>query len=92
MQDLMYQIYKYGTYYNPASNHYSFIKSSKPINVICDKCKTENLNVCVGYKDCDLCLRCINQIDNNYKTSTPMYDDFDTQTFARSSRGSECYF
>ena len=50
--ELYYKIYKFGKFYNPATNHYN-----KPnISVHCDRCKKNNLLTCIGYNDCDLCL------------------------------------
>lgn len=60
---------KYGTYYNPATKHYN----NKPFtNVICDRCKRENLKSCIGHNNCDLCLRCVDEINSNsYLPNSP---------------------
>lgn len=51
-------ILEYGTFYYPAYKHYNNV-----VNVICDRCKTENLQACVGYgANQDLCLICVNQL------------------------------
>lgn len=52
-------IYKYGTYYNPAVSHYNnngFVK--------CDNCD-ETLSICIGYQDQDLCMVCMDEISKN---------------------------
>ncbi len=54
----MIKIWKYGTYYNPASKHYG-----NPGNIMCDKCFKDNLNMCIGYEDYDLCLNCVEDIN-----------------------------
>ena len=61
-------ICKYGTYYNPASNHYG---SSK--NVVCDKCYKNRLDICIGWKSYDLCFKCTEEINNELKNKM----DFD---------------
>lgn len=47
-------VYKYGKYYNPANKHYDSVGW-----VGCDKCEKEHLDVCIGYEDIDLCLKCM---------------------------------
>ena len=66
----MLDIYKLGTYYNPASTHYGEGKS-----VICDRCAKCNLTACIGYLNYDLCLSCADVVDrkaNKSLQSTPM--------------------
>jgi hypothetical protein len=48
------EIIKKGKYYNPAHSHYN-----KESNIVCDKCQTNNLHICIGYKEWDLCLSCV---------------------------------
>ena len=55
------QICKYGTFYNPASKHYN----TENANVVCDKCKKNNLTICIGYQNYDLCLSCVQNICDN---------------------------
>ncbi|ARF11260.1 hypothetical protein Klosneuvirus_1_117 [Klosneuvirus KNV1] len=57
-QEMMINILKNGTYYYPATKHYG-INST---NVICDRCKRTNLDVCIGLDTYDLCLSCIQDI------------------------------
>lgn len=59
--DTFISVYKYGTYYSPAWKHYG-----KSGSVGCDRCLEEPLNVSVGWMDYDLCLSCLNEIDNLY--------------------------
>lgn len=61
-KDTMTKIYKHGTYYNPASSHYGEIS-----NVACDRCHKNNLDVCIGWQTYDLCLLCVNEINNKLK-------------------------
>ena len=56
------QIIKYGVYYNPASKHYASFGES---NVACDKCHKSNLNVCIGYQNYDLCVSCVQKINES---------------------------
>ena len=65
-QETFMQIYKLGTYYNPATNHYGRTDTS----VVCDRCKRTNLNVCIGWLTYDLCLKCVQDIDS-IKAYTP---------------------
>lgn len=51
------ELVKYGIYYNPAHNHYG-----EEGNVYCDKCKKENLSVCIGYESLDLCFQCVQEV------------------------------
>lgn len=49
------EVYRYGQYYNPAHIHYK-----NPLaNVSCDRCFRSNLEVSIGYRDSDLCLKCV---------------------------------
>jgi len=50
-------VYQHGIYYNPAWKHYG-----RETNVCCDRCKSSNLNICIGYRELDLCLVCVNEI------------------------------
>lgn len=53
-------IYRYGSYYNPARNHYNY---NGHVMVNCDRCLKEDLSVCIGWNSHDLCLDCIADID-----------------------------
>ena len=55
-------ICKYGAYYNPASKHY--LSSN---NVICDRCHKNHLDISIGWKSYDLCLKCIEEVNNELK-------------------------
>ena len=50
--------YKYGKYYNPAWMHYG-----EQTNVMCDRCKSNNLKTCIGYKTYDLCMQCVSDMN-----------------------------
>lgn len=56
-QELYQQVCLHGIYYNPASKHYGLIGT-----VNCDRCYKSNLDVCIGYKEADLCLQCIQEL------------------------------
>lgn len=54
---------KEGTYYNPAYTHY--VKNDKNDNTIivsCDRCNRDNLPVCIGFGEVDLCLKCATEL------------------------------
>lgn len=52
-------IIKNGKYYNPASTRYD----SNTI-VSCDRCFNNNLNICVGWRQYDLCMKCFRDVTN----------------------------
>ena len=60
------EIYRYGQYYNPAHTHYK-----NPLaNVSCDRCFKSNLEVSIGYRDSDLCLKCACVMSKNDNKQT----------------------
>ena len=52
------EVYKKGTYYNPATNHYRV-----PGTINCDGCGKKNITTCIGYKETDVCLECISRME-----------------------------
>lgn len=50
-----------GTYFYPAWKHYG-----KQVNVVCDRCATRNIPVCIGYGQRDLCLSCVSFLTANF--------------------------
>lgn len=52
-----------GTYYNPASNHYN-----RQTSVTCDRCRRVDIDMCIGLNTYDLCLLCVQQVNNDLKT------------------------
>lgn len=50
-------VYENGVYYSPANKHYEGSGT-----VSCDKCKREDLDVCIGWKNNDLCLMCVSKL------------------------------
>lgn len=69
----MLNLCKYGTYYNPATKHYN-----NNANVVCDRCFRNNLDACIGWQTYDLCLQCVNTVNNDplskpTKPSEPKY-------------------
>ena len=77
-------IYKNGKYYNPAWTHYQ-----EGAVVSCDRCKRTQLNVCIGWKEYDMCLKCVEEMsivvprklvptikkDDDWKEQTLMMQD-----------------
>lgn len=57
-RDVMLNIYKNGIYYNPAKKHYGI----NSVNVVCDRCYKNNLDICIGWTTYDLCLSCVQAI------------------------------
>ena len=55
-------VYKFGTYYNPASFRYN-----GPCDVGCDRCDKEKITVCIGWGNYDLCLSCVAEIHEKYE-------------------------
>ena len=55
-------IVKYGDIYFPANKHYAGFGT-----VTCNRCKRRNLNICVGWKNQDLCLSCTANIANRLR-------------------------
>lgn len=69
-----------GKFYYPAWKHYE-----KRVNVVCDRCKTDNLPVCVGLGSTDLCMMCVSELARrpsfdrspvNYDCNYGFDDDF----------------
>jgi hypothetical protein len=54
--------FKHGIYYNPATSHYL---NQPNCNVVCDMCNRSSLKICIGYDDCDLCMRCADTLSTN---------------------------
>lgn len=52
------KIFRYGKYYFPAYEHYKM-----NVMVNCDRCTKNNLYVCIGWRNHDLCMICVNEID-----------------------------
>jgi hypothetical protein len=74
------KVYKYGTFYNPAQTHYITEKKTVIVDdeyldeildeigpVGCDRCNKIDLKCCIGYKDIDLCLECVNDINDQIR-------------------------
>jgi hypothetical protein len=54
------QILKHGIFYFPAHKHYN-----RQLNVVCDRCRTQQLTACIGHGQQDLCLICANELTRN---------------------------
>ena len=74
-KETMIKIYKFGSYFNPAHNHYGY-----ETNVVCDRCFKSHLSICIGWQTYDLCLSCVNEIDKEMKkkSTTPTSPVFKT--------------
>lgn len=59
-------ILKNGSFFYPANKHYSFTGS-----VTCDKCKSSNIQACVGYSTFDLCMNCVDRLTKNNVPTPP---------------------
>ena len=57
-QEILESIHKDGTYYNPANSHYD---SSGFVN--CDRCSRLHLCVCIGWRNYDICMKCVDALD-----------------------------
>jgi hypothetical protein len=55
MDKKLLEVAKLGKYYNPTFSHYN-----SESGVTCDRCHMVDLKICIGYKDLDLCVRCVN--------------------------------
>jgi hypothetical protein len=60
MDSVILNVYNNGTYYNPAWKHYGH-----KTNVVCDRCKTTQLKVCIGWNKYDLCMQCIDDVSRH---------------------------
>lgn len=69
----MLQIYSNGTYYSPANKHYG----SDLVNVVCDRCFKNNLDICVGWLTHDLCLQCVTEIGNKINNKVDKAEKID---------------
>jgi len=51
----------HGKFYYPAWKHYGRASAA----VVCDSCQRPNLAACIGYDNCDVCLRCADNLTQN---------------------------
>jgi hypothetical protein len=59
IKDNIVETYQKGIYYNPANKHYNNPNGT----VSCDRCKREDIKVCIGYgENYDLCMTCVDEI------------------------------
>lgn len=68
-KEIMLNICKHGTYYNPANKHYN--NNSK---VVCDRCFKNNLDACIGWQSYDLCLLCVNALNGDKEIQFKQFD------------------
>ena len=53
-------VIKNGNIFCPAWKHYN----NNNLEVLCDNCKSSNLNIAIGYLGIDLCLKCVSYMNN----------------------------
>ena len=58
-ETILKKICQLGTYFNPASKHYK--NNSK---VSCDRCRKQNIDICIGWDSYDLCMKCVQEVNN----------------------------
>jgi hypothetical protein len=61
-KEIMIDICKYGIYYYPATKHYE-----NGGQVSCDRCFKNYIDMSIGWKNYDLCLPCVNEINEQLK-------------------------
>ena len=62
MNNVFLNIIKNGKYYCPAWTHYD-----KQTSVVCDRCGSTQLVVCIGWDKYDMCLKCVDTITSHQK-------------------------
>lgn len=62
MDQLFIDIYRLGTCYNPASDHYNGNNE-----VFCDRCNM-NIDISIGYLESDLCINCAHDVGEFLKS------------------------
>lgn len=66
-----------GEYYYPATAHYNNINNNNNSNanfVWCDKCKKSGLISCIGWKDYDMCLKCVSEVTSQMSGNNNIID------------------
>ena len=64
------KVFKNGKYYNPASDRYG-----PNANVVCDRCRRNNLDICIGLQTYDLCLPCVQEINESLKKKSIVHQN-----------------
>lgn len=57
-------ILSHGTFFYPGWRHYG-----REVNVVCDRCQTQQLSACIGYAEQDLCLICADELTRGNGTT-----------------------
>lgn len=57
-------ILSYGIFFYPSWRHYG-----REVNVVCDRCQTQQLTACIGHMQQDLCMSCVDELTRNCGTS-----------------------
>lgn len=80
--DGYFRILQVGTYFYPAWRHYG-----RKTLIMCDRCNRQDLQVCIGYRDYDICLECVSEIVKNYKMFFKI--NYSLNPFVKNTRNEE---
>ena len=69
-QTTLERIYKHGTFYAVAGEHYG----NSDCNVICDNCRRANINSSYGLENYDICIKCY----NNFRSQRSLQENKST--------------
>lgn len=61
------KVLKEGSYYNPANLHYG-----SEGTVSCDRCKREDISMCIGNSKNDLCMECVCTIEKELESKSSL--------------------
>ena len=76
-----------GIYYHPSHKHYN---ANSVVN--CDRCKRYNINICIGWKTYDLCMKCVQEVSDQIIKDEPKFEhlledlDLEERTFMEQSK------
>lgn len=79
------QVVKNGKFYYPASYHYE--KQPHEVNIICDRCRRQQLKCCVGYQNSDLCMECVEITVGTMLADVPNQSPSQFQSMTRMIQG-----
>jgi hypothetical protein len=69
MDQLFIDIYRFGTCYNPASDHYEGNNE-----VYCDRCN-KDIDISIGYLESDLCINCAHDVGEFLKNQNKQSEE-----------------
>jgi len=73
------EVVKKGTLYYPAQDHYL----NQTINIQCDRCYRNNLEVCISYNQKDICLPCADILVHKLNYIDNKNDDYNKNIFVK---------